>query len=271
MAVQFASFPTEIVSTVAGQLQSSDLCALRLICRELHNKTLHLLYRVDFTTLRMDLSVASLPRLKEISKHQDIPRYVQQLNIKKSALSMTRDNFGQGFHFSRKASGCLLAPIPRFELLRDVLVSKLIYCRSFHVGCDNLSEYQYRSDYLGISDCISILLTIVIQTCLSVRLFCIDNSDSNNYELDGNRFEDIQYRSLQFRNAWSSVQELVLIQNMKRETIYLMLELVLSTKDLRKLILSLQNDHPIWNEGNVGLEDKSISFMKQISLAESIC
>lgn len=163
MAVQFASFPTEIVSTVAGQLQSSDLCELRLICREVHNKTLHLLYRVDFTTLRTDIYIASLRRLKEISEHQDIPRCVQQLNIKKNALSMTKDNFGQSFHFNRKASGCLLAPIPSLELLRDILVSKLIYCRPFHVGCDSLSEYQYGSDYLGIRDCIAILLTIIIK------------------------------------------------------------------------------------------------------------
>jgi hypothetical protein len=265
MAPRFSFFPAEIIAAISDQLQSSDLCALRLVCREVNEKTLYSFCTTCFTTLRTDLSLASLQILKEISGHQVIRHHVQRLVIEGNG------KWGRGFNWYRHPSGCLVAPLLGHELLRGILVNNLVNCRSFRFNRGTQLEAFYKFNVLTGSDSIAIILSIIIQNSLPVKSFCIDfrkglSADS----IDGKRLEGVLYRSPGFTNAWTHLQELCLDQRMLSGTFDLMLELVLHATNLRRLSLKLDHDHPTSYAGRGVLNNESISFINRISSADSL-
>lgn len=87
-----STLPTEIVEAVAFSLECNDLLLLRLVCRQLWQKTLHPFGKL-FETLRTDLSSASLQKLESVSKITPIRQNVQTLLLAKG----NNCQFGQDF------------------------------------------------------------------------------------------------------------------------------------------------------------------------------
>jgi len=154
MALTLPTLPIEVVELIAHALEPNQLFSLRLVCKQLHQKTLHP-FGTCFTTIRTDLSRKSLQKLQAVSENAQLQQHVQILLVIKGE----DDTLGRGFQWHRHSSGHTEAPLPGLEKLQDILVHNLPNCRSFHIR--SLGGSDDESNDLTPSDAIAIILSIV--------------------------------------------------------------------------------------------------------------
>lgn len=172
MASDLASLPGEITELIAGNLGPTSLRSLRMACKELNRKTFHNFGLSCFTTVRTDLTRKSLKNLQCISDEQRLRYYVQILLIKGA------DHHGcwyeacsKDFPWRRNASGSLETPLPAVGILREILVGKLVNCRSFHIHGYEDFLGPNEPDRLMQGDIVGIILAVIAETSLPVKSF----------------------------------------------------------------------------------------------------
>lgn len=78
----FTLLPLELVQEISSLLKPTELCAIRTTCKALNTKTFTPFWRRSLHTIKTDLSLYSLQKLKSISKHPKLRHYVHHLIIK---------------------------------------------------------------------------------------------------------------------------------------------------------------------------------------------
>lgn len=237
---------TELVELIACWLGHTDLCSLRLVCKNLRQKSI-CLFGAYFTTIRTDLSQKSLQKLQEISENDNLRLYVQKLLIKENKP----EELGQGFQWHRHSSGYLEAPMPGFEKLQYLLAHNLPNCRSFHIGGPGCGPKDW-FDAFTPNDVIALILRMIpslsieAPNSLPVKSFIVDCAFSNVVVIprrastsDAKRLQMWQYRQPSFREAWAHIQELVLHQRLGPETLDWGIDLILDATSLRKLSVNV--------------------------------
>ena len=239
MASEVSTLPFDLVQLIAGALESTDLCSLRLVCKKLNEKTLHYFGRTCLASLRTDLSRQNLQELKEFSENLQLSFHVQTLLIKTGPRGL-----GRGFSWHRHPSGYLVDPLPGFQVLRGILVNSLVNCRSFHIPSLTRQEDSNNIGSITPTDAIGILLAVIAETSLSVKSFSLGYRIQGTGEIDGRRLHMPRYQTPEFRTAWAHLRELFLEQPMTSDTSDRALELVVRAPNLRKLSLRLRYDRP---------------------------
>ncbi len=253
--MMFSKLPTlaiEIIELISTSLEPADLRSLRLVCRELNSKTLHYFGLANFATVQTNLSRESLQRLQNISESEHLAVHVQCLHIKHT----DDGKLGRGFDWRRHQWNLVADQLDGADLLRDVLVKRLLKCRSFQI--DSYDEYQPRreTDSLIPSDAVGIVLSIVAEADLALRSFTVESSHDGNGRLDTKRLQMPLSHTPQFIAAWSHIEELVLDYAMTSDQYGWILHLISSAPRLWKLSL--------------GFHDMSSLFMKRLSSSHSL-
>ena len=184
MSLKCPTLPIEIVQLIASTFEPVDLFSIRLVCRELYRKTLHHFIHTYFATIRTDLTPKSLQRLQNISDTAHLAQHVEVLHI-----ANIDGTLGRGFQWHRHPSGLLAVPLVGADLLRNILVTKLVKCRSFLI--DSYDEVQQRdeTEFLIPGDAIGIVLSIVAETHLAIRSFTIQSQKGSTGTLDTKRLQ----------------------------------------------------------------------------------
>ena len=237
---------TELVELIASWLEPTDLCSLRLVCKNLRQKSIRV-FGACFTTVRTDLSQKSLQKLQEISENENLRLYVQTLLIKGNK----RKGLGRGFQWHRPFSGHLEALLPGLEMLQYLLAHKLPNCRSFHIY-DQDWPRKFVYDPFIPSDVVGLILRVVPSLGVDasksppVKSFivdfsspCVDVTPSCTGSVDANRLHMWQYRQPSFRKAWAHIQEIVLCLAMKPDTLDWGIDLITDATCLRKLSVTV--------------------------------
>ncbi|KAE8365052.1 hypothetical protein BDV27DRAFT_157250 [Aspergillus caelatus] len=212
-ANSLCKLPEELVENVVASLGTEDtereyLCALRLTCAHLYEKSLHYFGRVVLHTVRTDLGFMSLQRLMRLAGDNRLKGHVHHLLIR----GVLNSRMGFGFQWMRYNSGQLnVKQSLGARWLRHVLLS-LPNCRSFAVhlnyGWNDSSEYSR----LEPSDGITMIMDIIAETCIPVKSFSVYAHPSSS----GFAFNDVDPRCLQFDilkdptfiNSWAHVEKL---------------------------------------------------------------
>ena len=229
-----STLPTEIVEAVAFSLECNDLLLLRLVCRQLWQKTLHPFGKL-FETLRTDLSSASLQRLESVSKITPIRQNVQTLLLAKG----NNCQFGQDFRWYQGPSSHVEPPFPNFDRLQNMLLHSFSNCRSFRIINKDASEDE-TLQFLR-TDAIAMLLHMIARLDLNIKSFVVD---VNHGDLDTTRLQMWRARLPSFLSTWKHLRELSLNFGLKSDTIDWALELIVNATNLQSLSLSLYFDKP---------------------------
>jgi hypothetical protein len=236
MGRQLLTAPVEVVELVAASLELTDLFSLRLVCSELNWKTLHYFGRTYFSALRTNLTSQSLQKLHDISEKKHFKDHVQTLLIEYKSRACGQRILGEGFYWPRNPSGYLQAPLPGAEKLRDILVNKLVHCKSFHIhGSGGTDEYE--SDRLDPTDAVGIILAIIAETSLAVKSFSVDFNRHGTGWVDAKQLQMPLYHHPQFRKAWAHLEELRLQHTTRSDTFDWAMDLLSHAPSLRKLSL----------------------------------
>ncbi len=243
MAFGLAMFAVEIIDLIADALDRTDLLSLRYVCRELNRKTLRHFGYTCFRTVQTDLSRKSLQKLQELSEAESLRHHVHILFIKIASTIHGRvyiDPEEQTL-WPRHLSGYLEAPLPGAQQLRDILLERLVNCRSFHIyGFDNV-EQPYESGHLLPSDAVGIILTVIAETSLPVKSFFVDyrhNQYSGRGRIDVKRLQMQPYQHPGFKSGWAYLQELYLDYYIDSDDSDWVLNLILHAPNLQKLWLN---------------------------------
>ena len=233
MSPKLPTLAIEIVEIITVLIDAADLRSLRLVCRELNDKTLRDFGLTNFATVQTDLSRKSLQRLQDISESEHLAVRVQYLHIKRKHDG----KLGRGFDWHRHTSGCLADGPNGANLLQDILSQKLLKCRSFHIH--SYDEYQppHETDCLIPSDAVGIILSVVAKAGLALRAFTIQCSHDGNGRLDTPRLQIPLSQTPDFVAAWSHIEELVLNYAMTFDQEDWVIQLIASAPRLRKLSL----------------------------------
>lgn len=238
---------TELVELIACWLGPADLCSLRLVCKDLRQKS-KCVFGACFTTIRIDYSQKSLQKLQQISEVDNLRLYVQKLLIK----GREREELGRGFQWQRHSSGYLEAPLPGFEKLQYLLAHNLPNCRSFHIwgrGCGPHDKF----DTFRFNDMVALILRMVpflsieASNSLPVKSFILGCTTPDhvgrprhgNGIVDVKRLQTWQDRQPSFREAWAHIQELSLHQVLRMEMFDWGIDLILDATSLRKLSVNV--------------------------------
>ncbi|KAB8199164.1 hypothetical protein BDV34DRAFT_231472 [Aspergillus parasiticus] len=206
-------FPEELVENIvaflgAGDTGIGDLCALRLTCAHLYEKSLHYFGRAVLHTVRTDLGFISLERLMELAGDNRLKGHVHHLLIR----GVLNSRMGLGIQWKRHNSGQLDVEQSRgARWLRDVLLS-FPNCRSFTVHLDYGWNDSSERSRLGPSDGITMIMDIIAETGIPVRSFSVYAHPRSS----GFAFNDVDPRCLQFDilqdptfiNSWAHVDKL---------------------------------------------------------------
>lgn len=239
MPSQLSLLAVEIIETIASSLDRTDLCAVRLTCKDLNRKTFHHFGRTCFTSVQTDLSHSSMQKLQSISQTEQLKHLVRKLTIDKR-----NDHLGLGFHWYR-AKGCDLSRYvdtclsPGVQMLRDVL-SNLVNCRSFKIRSLGGTEDHYESEYLLPSDAIDIIHSIVAEIGLPVKSFHIAYGSRGS--VDAKRLQMQLCQQPGFIAAWQKIEELRLEHYLTSDNLDWAQDLVLQTVSLKKLSLHFGYD-----------------------------
>ena len=233
MALTLPTLPIEVVELIAQAFEPLNLCSLRLVCKQLHQKTLHP-FVTSFTTIRTDLSRKSLQKLQALSENTQLQQHVRTLLIRK----VEDHTFGRGFEWHPHSSGHTEAPLPGLEKLQAILVHNLPNCNSFHVR--SLGGSDDESDDLTASDVIAMILSVIARTSLPVKSLIVEFERA---QVDAKRLQMWKYRQPSFRSGWSHVQDLSLAQSLTSETFDWAIGLIVHATSLRELSLGFGFDH----------------------------
>lgn len=231
---------TELVELIADRLESDDIFALRLTCRDIQEKTFHFFCCRFFRCLQTDLSQSSLGRINALSKHRQFRAYVQGLAF------VLGKGVGRDIAWSRHPWGPLSAPL-RVECIRtlkDNLLHNLVYCRSFYVIC-RYPEGRLDLDRMTVSDAVAVFFSIIADSHLPLKSFHLVYSSNHprSLPMDMRRLPLLLPRQPGFTAAWSHLQELCLQQYLTLESFPFLLDLILNAPSLRILRLTLSSQY----------------------------
>ena len=180
---------TELVELVSHCLERADILSLRLVCKELYQKSL-CAFGALFNTIRTDLSQTSSQRLRAICSHE-MHLYVKTLLIEAG----DDGRLGQGVRWRRHSSDHLNMLSPGPQTLQHLLVHNLPNCRSFHIRSPGGMEDE--SAPLTVSHAVGLILLLVpsLPTTSRVNSFIVDSSRANGTDpLDPNKLPMAQCR-----------------------------------------------------------------------------
>lgn len=233
--VSFPTLPVELIELIAEFCDRDILLDLRLVCRELQEKTFHHFAHRFFSSIKTDLSSHSLRRINQLSKHVTLRPYVHNLAF------MLQTEMGAELIWPRHPWGPLSAPlkVDAVRTLRDDLIHNLKSCRSFFIFC-RYPEGRPKITYVTITDAVAVFFALVVDG-LPVQSFHLiyANKFSRTLIMDMRRLPKLLYRKPEFQSAWSNLQKLSLEQYLTLENFSFLLELVLSAPNLQTLLLNL--------------------------------
>ena len=239
MSSRLPSLPVEILRLLMNNLEPTNLFALRLVCRELSRKTLHDFVRTYFAIVRTDLTPKSLQRLHDISESENLAQYVKDLRITHFDGAL-----GHGFQWPRHPLGHLAHPLIGADLLRDILVNKLVQCSSFCI--DGYDEVRQREemDFLTPGDAVGIIFSLIADTSLAIRSFKIESMMGSTGRLDTKRLLTASCRQPQFIASWAHLEALILNNRITCDQYDWVLDLISNAPRLRELSLRFYSEYP---------------------------
>ncbi|BCS19656.1 uncharacterized protein APUU_20088S [Aspergillus puulaauensis] len=211
----------EMVEVVALFLEPADMCALRMTCRSLYNKTYIVFWRTSLRNIQTDLSHASPKKLEVLSNDPQLRRYVHHLTFK----GFDEDSYilGEGLEWNRHPSGHLinLQDQPAVKLLRPILC-RLVNCKSFECWSYSTPDHPDLEPIARTTDAVQVFLDIVSETRLPVASFSVNfrpyGSTGNNY-LDPRRLHPGYFTKAGFVDVWAQLEKLILDFNSDFEII----------------------------------------------------
>ena len=250
MALTLPTLATELVELISHFLERTDLLSLRLVNKELHQKSFSAFHNL-FTTIRTDLSLTSLEKIQAICTH-GLGLYVRNLLLEAG----DDGEFGHDAQWSRHSLDHLDILSPGPQKLRNLLTHGLMNCRSFHICIPGGMEDE--SHAITPSDAVGLILLLIpsLPTTSPVSSFAVSFRSHGTSFLDAKRLPMAQCDQAPFLRAWAHLQELILEQTLTHETFAWSLNLVLHAPSLRTLSL------------NLGF-DQSEAFIERICAAES--
>ena len=252
MTTRFSTLPTELIEFVASESQKhgiANLYNLRLVCRSLNEKTFRTFSR-QFRTLHTDFSPDNLQRLKEISKHEQISRYVHNFKF-----DPPKDTFVDGSFWHRHPFGCLLPPLPALEILREPL-NQFINCRSYFV--DNQYDATLPCDS-------SIGFAIIARISLPVEEFTMDLTRGYTFKFIS-QSHVLPHTRPKLGDDWVHLKRLDL-GHVIPEDLEWISKLILHASALQKLSLRVSNSH---HDASSPFSDGFSTFINRLRSAETL-
>ena len=231
MSPKLPSLAIEIIELIASFLD--DLRSLRLVCRQINEKTLNNFGLTHFASTQTDLSRKSLEQIQRISKSEHLAKHVQCLKVEYSEGGV----LGHDFDWPRHPSGCLAEPLEAADLLHEILSHRLLKCRSFFIKGYDEYEPPHATDFLVPSDAVGLLLSIVAKADLALHSFALRSSHNGSGRLATPRLQTSLSQTPEFIDVWSHLEELVLAYAISSDQWDWVLHLISSAKRLRKLSL----------------------------------
>jgi hypothetical protein len=230
------ALPTELVERIAAELELSDLCFVRLTCKDLSRKTIHNFGATYFTQVQTNLSSKSLQKLEQLSHHADLRSYVRTLLIR------SPENIGRGLSWPRE--GPILPrpilPPPDVRILCDALLA-LENCRSFYLS-HNVGNPKLEDDCLRPWEPLKIILHIIAEARLPVKSFTAGSTEYLPRKFDTNRVHLASYQRPEFKIAWSHLQNLSFRQQISGLEIGWIRDLIIAATNLRCLTLAFSSE-----------------------------
>ena len=234
----------EVMELIADLLDNKDLCSLRLVCKDLCRKTFHS-FGNACSTFYTDLSKKEMQKLQNISENEVLRYHVHTLVLKRSSpyiMDRWFNDLTAGFSREETPSKYLEAPLSVPSILRGILATRLINCRSFCIFIHNEGGVSSEGVEIICSDIVGIVLAIIAKDGLEVRSFSIScKLDSGSKGLHANRFGMSHCRQTDFRSGWVHLTELYLNHSIQEEESDWVMGLILSAPRLQKLSLRFYN------------------------------
>ncbi|MCJ1288659.1 hypothetical protein MMC34_000187 [Xylographa carneopallida] len=230
----FSSLPVEIIELVACQLEFNDLLSFRQVCKQVYESTLRHFGRVCLETFTTDLSYESLQKLKDLSQDERFRHHVHTL------LITDIEGLGDGYTWTRHASGHLTAPLPGVDMLRAILVDNLVNCRSFRLyrtfGMEVSYDHTGIGDRVSYSDTIAVILLVIAETGLPIRSLRLDwDNNGGTHHLKIKRLKGLDFQTPSFWTGWTHLEELVLHNTLSPDALDFLSTLVLRATNLLRL------------------------------------
>lgn len=254
MAPLLCSLPGETIHFIATKLPHKDVLNLRLVSKDLHDKTFHHFSRVCFGTFRTDLSLQSLKDLEDLSNQEHLRRFLHTLLIKCTPANPdqpyeTLDNtLGRGFVWTRNSTGQLNTPQPALEVLFRLLIDKLVNCKSFHIDNDfdprEELEMNLAPDIVTTPDALTSIFGMIAEKGLDVLSFGIHLHSGCN---DFSRLDLQQIKTPEFSKSWAKLQSLHINSfDVYPGELDWIMDLIEHAKNLRKLTLSCDRIYSVF-------------------------
>lgn len=237
----------ELVEEVASFLDPVDLCALRMTCKALYNKTSTVFWRTSLRDIQTDLSLASLQKLETLSNNPQLCKYIHHLTFR--GFDDNGYILGEGFEWNRHESGHLISlqDQPAVKCLLPIL-QQLVNCRSFECWSADTPEYPDLADTTRATDAVQVILDIVAEDRLPVPVssftvnFRAYHTTAHGY-LDPRRLDLGYFKKAGFGAQWAQLEELVLDLTLEFEiTRTWASDLILAAPNIKKLDLNLDTD-----------------------------
>lgn len=255
MPVRLPALPTEVVESIAKELPCTDLYSFRLVCKALCQKSFKHFCCSCFTTIETDLSKESLNRLRAIAQQDDFRQHVQILTVKnggrvqsvpKGPRGPEGSLFGLGYTWHRHPTGYLDPPLQHAEILKTILVERMINCRSFKIhAMDDInihfSTEKYQTDRLTPTDAIGVALAIIADTALPITSLHTYSIRSGSGYLDTNRLNTTLFQRQKFKLALKHLEELDLEHVLTQGAFPLVAELTEHLQSLHSLSIKLEH------------------------------
>ena len=236
------ALPVETTEHITRDLALTDFCSLRLASKDLSRKTFHIFERSYLTVARTDLSSKSLQKLHEVSNHSFFRRSIQTLHIRPNLNGNGNYyEYEQDFAWHRSSSGNLRSPLPAFSIIEDILVKRLINCKSIRIkGYDERLEW-YSPGELTSSDIVGLMFAFIAETSIPIKSFFIDHGRHAG-RVDARRLQIQLHRQPGFAAGWAHLEELLLPILITAEDSEWVRHLILQAPRLRKLWLRFESD-----------------------------
>ena len=237
--------PPELVEAVASLLEPTDLCALRMTCRTIYNKTYHVFWRTSLQNIQTDLSHSSLTKLDMLSNNPELCCYVHRLTFKE--FDENNLILGEGLDWNRHSPGHLidLQEQPAAKLLRPIL-SRLVNCKSFECCSISTPDHLDLEDAHRATDAVQLILDIVAETRLPVASFSVnfrDHYETGCVYLDPSRLHLGYFKKPGFVDKWAHLGELNLDFTPDFEILNWATDLILLAPNVKKLNMRLDIDN----------------------------
>ena len=250
MHANLQTLSTEIVENVAKNLQRPDLCCLRLVCKDLYNKSIWTFAQL-LSLIKTDLSPQSLQKLVAMSNSVHLAPHIRTLEFRPDEEGY----LGRGFEWNRHRSGSLVDPLAgAFGMLQDILRNKFINCRSFQIDSYHLKsaydhEYVVRPKdnfWLTPGDVVSGVCFMVVNANLLVKSFAIESESSSSGQMSTkcllSRCLNPRKQIQEEMSSWRSLNSLTLSFDLVIDQYDWVLNLLKNAPALRSLRLDLTRD-----------------------------